>query len=54
VIGRGGRRHKQLPPDLKEKRGYRKLKEEAPDGTPWRIPFRRGYEPVVRQTKVSV
>jgi hypothetical protein len=28
---RRGRRRKQLLDDLKEKRGYRKLKQEAPD-----------------------
>jgi hypothetical protein len=49
VTGRGGRRHKQLPDDLKEKRGYCKLKEEALDRTVWRTRFGRGYGPVVRQ-----
>jgi hypothetical protein len=34
--GRGGRRRKQLPNDLAEKRGYRQLKEEALDRTLWR------------------
>jgi hypothetical protein len=29
VMGRRGRRHKQLLVDLKETRGYWKLKEEA-------------------------
>ena len=29
MTGRGGRRHKQLPDDLKEKTGYWKLKGEA-------------------------
>jgi hypothetical protein len=36
--------------DLKENRGYRKLKEEALDGTVWRTGFGRGYGAVVRQT----
>jgi hypothetical protein len=48
--GRRGRRHKQLLDDLKEKRRYRKLKEEALDRTLWRTRFRRGYGPVVGQT----
>jgi hypothetical protein len=36
VIGREGRRCKQLLDDLKETRGYWKLKEEALDCTLWR------------------
>jgi hypothetical protein len=47
---RRGRRRKQVLDDLKEKRGYWKLKEEALDRTLWRTPFGRGYGPVVRQT----
>ena len=43
VTGRRGRRRKQLPDDLKEKRGYWKLKEEALDRTPWRTRFGGGY-----------
>jgi hypothetical protein len=43
-------RRKQLLDDLKEKRRYWKLKEEALDRTLWRTRFGRGYEPVVRQT----
>jgi hypothetical protein len=50
VMGRRGRRRKQLLDDLKEKRRYWKLKEEALDRTLWRIRFGRGYGPVVRQT----
>jgi hypothetical protein len=34
--------------DLKERRGYWKLKEEALDRTVWRIRFGRGYGPVVK------
>jgi hypothetical protein len=45
-----GRRRKQLLDDLKEKRRYWKLKEEALDRTLWRTRFGRGYGPVVRQT----
>jgi hypothetical protein len=47
---RRGRRRKQLQADLKEKRGYWKLKEETLDGTVWRTRFGRAYRPVVRQT----
>jgi hypothetical protein len=50
MTGRRRRRRKQLLDDLKEKRGYWKLKEEALDRTQWRIRFRRGYGPVIRQT----
>jgi hypothetical protein len=42
VIGRWGRRHKQLLNDLKEVRRYWKLKEETQDSTPWRTQFGRG------------
>jgi hypothetical protein len=45
-----GRRRKQLLDDLKEKRRYRKFKEEVLDRTLWRTRFGRGYGPVVRQT----
>jgi hypothetical protein len=47
---RQGRRRKQLLDDLKIKRKYWKLKEEALDRTLWRTRFGRGYGPVVRQT----
>jgi hypothetical protein len=50
MTGRRGRRCKQLLDDLKEKRRYCKLKEEALDHTQWRTRFGRGYGPVVRQT----
>jgi len=46
VTGRRGRRSKQLLDDLKEKRGYWNLKDEAPDRTLWRTRFGR----VVRET----
>jgi hypothetical protein len=48
--GRRGRSRKQPLDDLKEKRRYWKLKEEALDRTMWRTRFGRGYGPVVRQT----
>ena len=35
MTGRRGRRRKQLLDDLKEMRGYWKLKEEALDRTRW-------------------
>jgi hypothetical protein len=50
MTGRRGRRRKQLLDDLKERRRYWKLKEEALDRTVWRTGFGRGYGPVVRQT----
>jgi hypothetical protein len=50
MTGRQGRRRKQLLDDLKEKKRYWKLKEEALDRTLWRTCFGRGYGPVVRQT----
>ena len=49
VTGRRGRRQKQLLDDLKERRGYSHLKEEALDRTMWRGGFGRGFGPVVRQ-----
>jgi hypothetical protein len=50
MMGRRGRRRRQLLDDLKEKRIYWKLKEEALDGILWRTRFGRGKELVVRQT----
>ena len=50
VTGRRGRRRRKLPDDLKERRGYCQLKEEALDRTMWRARFGRGFGPVVRQT----
>jgi len=50
VTGRQGRRRRKLLNDLKERRGYSHLKEEALDRTMWRARFGRGFEPVVRQT----
>jgi hypothetical protein len=54
MTGRRGRRRKQLLDDLKEKKRYWKLKEEALDRTLWRTRFGRGYGPVVRQTTESM
>jgi hypothetical protein len=50
VTGGRGRRRKQLRDDLRERRGYWKLKDEALDRTLWRTRSGRGYKPVERQT----
>jgi hypothetical protein len=47
---RQGRRRKKVLDDLKERRGYSHLKEEALDRTVWRAGFGRGFGPVLRQT----
>jgi hypothetical protein len=50
VTGRRGRRHRKLLDDLKERRGYSYLKEEALDRTMWRARFGGDFGPVVGQT----
>jgi hypothetical protein len=50
VTGRQERRRRKLLDDLKERRGYSHLKEEALDHTMWRACFGGGFGPVVRQT----
>ena len=50
VTERRGRRCRKLLDDLKERRGYSQLKEEALDRTMWRARFGRDFGPVVRQT----
>jgi hypothetical protein len=50
MTGRRGRRRRELLDDLKERRGYSHLKEEALDRSMWRAGFGRGFGPVVRQT----
>jgi hypothetical protein len=50
VTGKWGRRRRKLLDDLKERRGYSYLKEEALARTMWRAGFGRGFGPVVRQT----
>ena len=50
MTGRRGRRRRKLLDDLKERRGYSHLKEEALYLTVWRSGFGRGFGPVVRQT----
>ena len=49
VTRRRGRRRKKLLDDLKDRRGYSHLKEEALDCTMWWNRFGGGFEPVVRQ-----
>jgi hypothetical protein len=51
VKGIRGRRSKKLLDDLKEKRGYCKLKEEALDRTIRRTRFGRGYGTLVETDK---
>ena len=50
VTRRRGRRRKKLLDDLKNRRGYCQLKEEALDRSMWRAGFGRGFGPDVRQT----
>ena len=47
VTRRRARRCKKLLDDLKDRRGYCQLKEEALDRTMWRNRFGRGFGPVV-------
>jgi hypothetical protein len=50
VKGKRGRRSKQILDDLKETKGYWKLKKDALDRTLWRSRFGRSYGLVIRQT----
>ena len=43
------KRRKKLLDDLKDRRGYSHLKEEALDRTMWRNRFGGGFGPVVKQ-----
>ena len=47
VMRRRERRRKKLLDDLKDRRGYCQLKEEALDRTMWRNRFGRGFGTVV-------
>ena len=47
MIGRRRRRRRKLLDDVKERRGYSHLKEEALDRTVWRARFGRGFGHVV-------
>ena len=49
MTGRRGRRRRKLLDDLKERRGYSHLKEEALDRPKWGARFGRGFGPVLRQ-----
>ena len=49
VTRRRGRRRKKLLDDLKDRRGYSHLKEQALDRTMWRNRFGEGFGPVIRQ-----
>jgi hypothetical protein len=49
VTGRRGRRHTKLLDDLKERRGYSHLEEEAVDRSMWRACFGSGFGTIVRQ-----
>jgi hypothetical protein len=49
VTERRERRRRKLLDDMKERRGYSHLKEEALDRSMWRARFGRGFGPVVRQ-----
>jgi hypothetical protein len=50
MTGRRERRRRNLLDNLKERKGYSHLKEEALDRTMWRARFGRGFGPVARQT----
>jgi hypothetical protein len=49
VTGRGGRRRMQLLDDLKENKGYLKLKEEALNRAAWRTRLEEAVELSLRQ-----
>ena len=49
MTGRRGSRRKKLLDDLKDRRRYSHLKEEALDRTTWRNCFGRGVGLVIRQ-----
>ena len=50
MTGRRGRRRRKLLDDLKERRAYSHLKEEALDRTMRTARFGRSFGPVVGQT----
>jgi hypothetical protein len=49
-VKRRWRRRRRLLDELKKRRGYSHLKEEALDRTVWKAGFGRGFGTVVRQT----
>jgi hypothetical protein len=54
VTGRWGRKRRKLLHELKGRRGYSNLNEEALDRTMWTARFGRSFGPVVRQTMKCV
>jgi hypothetical protein len=48
VTGRRGKRHRKLLDDLKERRGYSHLNEQALDRAMWRACFGTRFEPLVK------
>ena len=54
VARRRGRRRKKLLDDLKDRRGYSYLREEALHRTIWRHRFGGGFGPVVRQNTEKI
>ena len=50
MTARRGRRRRMLLDELKKRREYSHLKEEALDRTMWRARFGRGFGPDLRQT----
>jgi hypothetical protein len=54
VTGRRGRRRRKYLDDLKERRGYSKLKDESLDRTMRTAGFGRGFATVVRVVRVHI
>jgi hypothetical protein len=52
VTGRRGRRRRKALDNLKERRRYSHMKEEALDLTIWRAGFGRGFGPVVSRSAI--
>jgi len=48
MTGTRGRRRRKLLDDLKERKGYSHLKDEALDRTMWRARLRTDFGPAVR------
>jgi hypothetical protein len=49
MTGRRGRRRSKLLDDVKERRGYSHLKQEALERSMWRAGFGRGFGPVMKE-----
>ena len=54
VTGRRGRRRRKLLDDLKERRGYCHLKEEALDRTMWRATLEEALDRSFNPIKVTI